>query len=164
MKMNEQIREQLKNYGERPLMEEQKKSLMKVSKKGFAIIAIVWAAMLFFLVKEGMELLGFSIGLGVFFTVLILLFELRDTLKLKGFDEIYIVPVYVEQPGIAYRGNRRVQGQYYDFKMYCFCPIKFNMERMDPGYYELKTGSVVLTIMGRKGSEFKFFCVKPEKL
>lgn len=162
--MNEQIREQLKNYGGKPLTDEQKKSLMKISKKGFVIIGIFWIVMFGCSLGVGMDMLGFAIGASVFFTVLVLLFELRDTMKLRGYDEIYMVPVYVEQTGIAYRGNRRVQGQYYNFVMNMFCPMTFSMERMDPGYYNLQTGSIITVIIGRKGNVLKYFSVKPEKL
>lgn len=159
--MNDQLKEFLKANQPIPATDEERASLMKVSKKGiyiiflFAIvIAVVW-------LKDGAEIkaLGFW---GVFLLVIavvILGLEMKDKIKIKSYKKIYSTYLYIES---AYYVNKayHMTVTYYDPNYAIFNKTKMNIDRVDVLGQRIENGEIIRVFVGEKNSKIHYIAMK----
>ncbi len=162
--MDEILRTELKKETARvALTEEQKKTLKRFSSKTLGMLGVLAAAMVVVAIISGKDSIVFCIGLYCVLAVIMLLLELKDKIKLRGFEEIYLIPAYVESVFPINHG-KQVRIQYYDFHAGLFNPKTIRLDRMDDAYASARKGSVIVILMGIKKNKLRYIGPKPAKL
>ena len=114
--MNDQIREFLKNNKPMPISQEEKASLMAVSKKSILIMLVFVVLMVIAWVVNDFDkgFLGFGAVVLIVIAAILFLLEIKDKIKYKSYDKIYSTYVYVES-GVYVNKAYHINVCYYDF-------------------------------------------------
>ena len=107
--MDEQMKQFLKTNKSVPATEQELEALMKMSKKGIGVIFVFAIAMIYLWVKEGAntEDLGLIVGVILFISIIVLAFEMKDKIKMKSYEKIYSMYIYVESSIYVNKASRR---------------------------------------------------------
>lgn len=161
LKMSEQIRQFLKANKPIPITEEERVSLMRVSKKSIFIMLTVVIVWLILWAKDGfdMGMLGFGVSLIIFIGIILFFLEIRDKIKYKSYDKIYSTYVFIES---AYYVNKayHVEVSYYDFQYGLFAKTKMNIDRVDVKEQRIGVGAVINVFVGEKKSKIHYIAMK----
>lgn len=159
--MDEQMKQFLKSNKSVPATEQELEALMKMSKKGIGFILVFAIAMIYLWVKEGanIEELGFIVGAILFISVIVLVFEMKDKIKIKSYEKIYSMYIYVESSIYVNKASHLVVS-YYDVNYGMIMKTKMNIDRVDTGGHILQKGEVLKIYVGEKKSKIHYIAVK----
>lgn len=159
--MDEQMKQFLKTNKSVPATEQELEALMKMSKKGIGVIFVFAIAMIYLWVKEGAntEDLGLIVGVILFISIIVLAFEMKDKIKMKSYEKIYSMYIYVESSIYVNKASHLVVS-YYDMNYGMIMKTKMNIDRVDTGGHILQKGEVLKIYVGEKKSKIHYIAVK----
>lgn len=160
------IDEAMKNIAPIPLSPRQRAAVVKLTPYPFILIGTIY--LMFLIVplvsKGGSDLLGFMIVMATIIAGLVLLLVLKDKLKMKSFERVYIVRGFVENR-IRVRGGHMLRMRYHDFLRN---EIKV-ITRTEPSDLMFQknvavAGRGIELIMGEKNGKLSYVAVKTPKM
>lgn len=159
--MGDQIREFLKNNKPEPMTEEERATIMRISKKSIFVLLAFFVILLIVWIKDGFDM-GFWIfggGFLVFIGAVLLVLEVKDKVRYKSYDKIYSTYVYIEAGNCINRAYHLVVS-YYDFNYGMFVKTKMNIDRVDVREQQIGIGAVIRVLVGEKKSKIHYIAMK----
>lgn len=159
--MSEQIREFLRVNKPEPITDEERASIMRISKKAFGVLltfavlmVIVWIVNDF---DKGFWVFGG--GVLVFIGAILIVLEVKDKVRYMSYDKIYSTYVYIEG-GRCINRAYHLDVCYYDANYGMFIKTKMNIDRVDVKPEQIGIGAVIRVLVGEKNSKIHYIAMK----
>ena len=159
--MSDQIREFLKMNKPEPMTEEERATIMKISKKSIWVFLFFVVILLIIGFKDGFDafLFKFGGGLLMFIGAVLIVLEVKDKVRYKSYDKIFSTYVYVES-GFYVNKAYHINVCYYDHDYGMFNKTKMNIDGIDVKGQNIGAGAVINILVGEKKSKLHYIAMK----
>lgn len=91
--------------------------------------------------------------------IIVLLLELKDKIKIKSYERIFTIHMYVDG-SIYYNKGFQVEAYYYDNEYQAFNKTTMHIDKIDARYQPIRAGQIIKVLVGFKKSKIHYIVLK----